>query len=107
MSVEHVKTLTNGCQVHIQAKPIGQTLDMEIQDLSTLCPIKYNDETSPNRQSLDQPWTWTNLGQTLDLDEPWTNSTIDKVWTNLGLISQQTKFGQTLDLDKPWKNMGF
>ena len=64
MSVKQVKTLSNGCQVHVQAKTIGQALDMKIQYFSRFCPIIGIMLTCPQ---LDKIW------QTLDLDKPWTN----------------------------------
>ena len=84
MSVEQVKTLSIGCQVSVQAKTIGQALDVKIQHLSRFCPIKYNDEMSHNRQTLDKLWTWTNLGQTLAFRSfTKTCNSVDILWTNL------------------------
>ena len=40
----HVQTLSNVCQDPVQTKFSGQTLDMKIQDLSKLCPMKCKQE---------------------------------------------------------------
>ena len=66
ISTEFVKTLSKSCQERVHAQALGQRLDMKIQYLSTACPII--NKTLPTINSR----YWTNSGQTLDVDNLWT-----------------------------------
>ena len=75
----------------VQWKTIRQTVDMNIQDLSRYCPVKYV-ITLQNGQSLDK--LCTNMRLYMSMTDS-TCNLVDRLWTLVG-------YGHTLDKVWTW-----